>query len=651
MNSSACSTTARCRAPLDHVQPRARDLAGDRLAAPPAGRRDRRRRRRPAPACGCRRGGPRRSWPPIASAHDGVALGRRRDQHRAQPLAHRGRRLRRQPALERRRRRPPRRPRRARSPPAPPMSPAGRTAAACSTSASRSSRSGARSASVMPTAPPSDSPTNVDALDAELVEQLQHVVGQLVDRVRAGRRRRAAVAAVVVAQHAELVAEGRRLGVPHLERRAERAREHDDGRLLGALERRSWFIRAPVRGRSARRRVPWSSVAGRTRFCAIRPGSTSGPRAPRAATMRRRRCRPARYDSAPHSLCHAPAARSCSPAIASSSTPTAPRTDRAAARARIAPTGFCLCGIADEPPRPPSLDSATSPTSVCASSTTSSATFSHAPAATASAAPSSATGCGRRATAARRRRARAARRSGRDQARRRAPTGPPSCAGKLARAAGAGARRGDAAQPAGGLEPEGDRQRLLHQRAAGHHACSRCSSASRAHAATTPSSSARISARARRATSIAAVSRMSWLVAPWCASGARSRSARGERDDRVRRASRAADLVRARGTPRRPPRRPRARSRPRRPGAAASAASASSMAASHASSLTAAASVVGHEDGVKRQGMRSGARPAGGCRRPAHRRAAARSGSTAAPRPRSRTSSGSAALASASSGK
>ena len=59
----------------------------------------------------------------------------------------------------------------------------------------------------------------------------------------------------------------------------------------------------------------------------------------------------------------------------------------AQARARIAPTGFCLCGIAEDGPPSPSL---TSPTSVCARSSRSSAIFAVTAEAISSAAPSSA---------------------------------------------------------------------------------------------------------------------------------------------------------------------------------------------------------------------------------------------------------------------
>ena len=58
------------------------------------------------------------------------------------------------------------------------------------------------------------------ALDAEVVEQVEHVAADVVDRVRAGRRLGAAVAARVVADEPEALGERRRLRVPH--RRASR---------------------------------------------------------------------------------------------------------------------------------------------------------------------------------------------------------------------------------------------------------------------------------------------------------------------------------------------------------------------------------------------------------------------------------------------
>ena len=66
-----------------------------------------------------------------------------------------------------------------------------------------------------------------DPLEAELVEQREHVAAEVVDRVRAGRNGREAVAAPVVAHDAESLREGGHLRVPHRERGAERVAEHE----------------------------------------------------------------------------------------------------------------------------------------------------------------------------------------------------------------------------------------------------------------------------------------------------------------------------------------------------------------------------------------------------------------------------------------
>ena len=74
----------------------------------------------------------------------------------------------------------------------------------------------------------------------------------------------------------------------------------------------------------------------------------------------------------------------------------------------------------------------------------------------------------------------------------------------------------DRREPAGSLEAEGRRHGVLQERSGRPSACrgDRCASA--AVAAATSSASASTSASARRETSIAAVSTMSWLVAPRC---------------------------------------------------------------------------------------------------------------------------------------
>ena len=119
----------------------------------------------------------------------------------------------------------------------------------------------------------------------------------------------------------------------------------------------------------------------------MRSASTSRPSRRRRATRRRRsRSVVSRSVSGRHSLCQAPAARSCSWTIAASSVATRPGACCAQPSAEIAATGLCLCGIEVEPPPRPSR---TSPTSVWASSVTSRAALPTAPAATPSAPASS----------------------------------------------------------------------------------------------------------------------------------------------------------------------------------------------------------------------------------------------------------------------
>ena len=73
---------------------------------------------------------------------------------------------------------------------------------------------------------------DMGALDAEAVEQRDDVAADVVDRVRPLRDRRPAVPARVDADDAEVLRECRDLGLPELERRAERG-EQDDHRRVG----------------------------------------------------------------------------------------------------------------------------------------------------------------------------------------------------------------------------------------------------------------------------------------------------------------------------------------------------------------------------------------------------------------------------------
>ena len=226
-----------------------------------------------------------------------------------------------------------------------------------------------------------------DTLEAELVEQAEGVAAQIVDRVRARRDRRAAVAAAVVAEEPEARRERGKLRVPHLERRPERVAEQQrwsvgrsvepvvqvtidlagssrrtrargrraaraDPRYVdGSRAASSSAASRPVRGsaRSASRKLVSAAAASRTTSCASARPSRSGSRnATRSAStrppVRSRFARipaastssdssaPASAASAPpvcasapesasHSACQAPAARSCSCSSDPSRTP------------------------------------------------------------------------------------------------------------------------------------------------------------------------------------------------------------------------------------------------------------------------------------------------------------------------------------------
>ena len=193
----------------------------------------------------------------------------------------------------------------------------------------------------------------------------------------------------------------------------------------------------------------------------------------------------------------------------------------AAARALIAPTALRFCGIAVEaPPSPPSR---TSPTSVCASSSTSRPAFPTAPEAMSRAAPSSATrtrfvcqgsgGSTRPSSSAKRR----AISSPCPPIAASVPAAPPSCAARPSSRSPASRVRDSStatSQPAA-LSPNvvGTACCNMVRPAIG---VSRCSRARTAHASVTRSSSPSTSTSARRATSMAAVSMMSWVVAPRC---------------------------------------------------------------------------------------------------------------------------------------
>ena len=109
----------------------------------------------------------------------------------------------------------------------------------CRARAVRCAMGGSRP-SDMPIIPPIERPQKLARSIFERVEQSEHVAGRAVrSSSRPGRDGRLAVAARVVAQHAEFLFERRQLRIPHGEIRAQGIREHYDWRVCGAGESRS----------------------------------------------------------------------------------------------------------------------------------------------------------------------------------------------------------------------------------------------------------------------------------------------------------------------------------------------------------------------------------------------------------------------------
>ena len=100
----------------------------------------------------------------------------------------------------------------------------------------RSTRSGTSLASHMPTIPPMERPQKEKRSRPDAVQERQDVPTEVVQGVGTGRDGGASVAAVVVAHEAETLAQRRRLVPPHLERRAQGVREHEDRRVLGTFD-------------------------------------------------------------------------------------------------------------------------------------------------------------------------------------------------------------------------------------------------------------------------------------------------------------------------------------------------------------------------------------------------------------------------------
>jgi hypothetical protein len=79
-------------------------------------------------------------------------------------------------------------------------------------------------------------PAPVDPPDVERVEHGEHVAAEALHRVGAFGHAGAAVAASVIAHEAKVLRERRNLAIPHVERGAERIRQHEYGRAFGALD-------------------------------------------------------------------------------------------------------------------------------------------------------------------------------------------------------------------------------------------------------------------------------------------------------------------------------------------------------------------------------------------------------------------------------
>ena len=366
---------------------------------------------------------------------------------------------------------------------------------------------------------------------------------------RAAARRRAAVAAVVDADHAELLGEWRRGTGPTSRSwcrpsRAGRAAARRPGRRSCRRASRGPPPPCSVRGNGRRDRGGVTEVAGvdvpasRSRLRRIAAASTCSPPSARPQSRRRARRWRRRPDQRGPLRVPAPAPRCSSGEPAASSVATRPGACAAAARAVTAAIGFCLCAIDDEPP---GAASRTSPTSVWASSTMSPATLPIAAAAVPSAPASSVTrlrsvchGTVRLGQAELVGEARDDGRPVRVQRRERAR--------RRRRAAPAARRAPDAAEARSRPVEPGPHSRGDGPNVVGTACCSSVRPAMACRGGRGRASAAAVGAvaqlgedrrrgrGARRASS--AVSRMSWLVAPRCTRGARPRRRRGR--DRAR---------------------------------------------------------------------------------------------------------------------
>jgi len=79
-------------------------------------------------------------------------------------------------------------------------------------------------------------PAEVSLRDPELVQQLDQCTPDVVDGDATVGHGRASVTGMVDPEHAMRRCEGRHLRVPHRRRRAQAAREHQHGRIVGTVE-------------------------------------------------------------------------------------------------------------------------------------------------------------------------------------------------------------------------------------------------------------------------------------------------------------------------------------------------------------------------------------------------------------------------------
>ena len=329
-------------------------------------------------------------------------------------------------------------------------------------------RSGALIASHIAVMPPSERPAKCARSMLEVVEQLDDVAADVVDRVRAGRRLGAAVAARVVADEPEALGERARLRVPHLQRRAERVREDEHGRVLGAgdgVERDHRFSSA----RSTRAAA--APVSLRRRGCAHAVGVDLEAFEARAQPGRGGAGRGQEVGAAGATRCARRRRRARAPAPSRRAASRRARAPAGRSRARRSRRPGCACAASRSSRR--RRASRTSPTSVWASSVTSRAALPTAPAATPSAPASSPirprsvcqgiSGASRPRSAARCEFASAAL-PGCEPV----PTGAAELRRPSAARCGPGSVGGlvELDHPARGLQPERGRLRLLQQRAA-----------------------------------------------------------------------------------------------------------------------------------------------------------------------------------------